>query len=64
MNAHDLTPFRTAGTLYLSAPEAVELVRRKGLADCLAGMASQIEEFQALARFQQSARVANHSKAA
>ncbi|MEZ5705944.1 MAG: ornithine cyclodeaminase [Burkholderiaceae bacterium] len=63
MNAHDLTPFRTAGTLYLSAPEAVELVRRKGLADCLAGMASQIEEdFKRWPDFNKSARVANHSK--
>ena len=52
-----------ASTLYLSAPEAVELVRRKGLAACLSGIADCItEDFLRWEQFDKSARVASHSQ--
>lgn len=60
---HDATPHHTSvSTLYLSAPEAVELIRRKGLAACLAGIAANItEDFLRWESFDKSARVASYS---
>lgn len=52
----------SVSTLYLSAPEAVELIRRKGLAACLAGIAANItEDFLRWESFDKSARVASYS---
>ena len=49
--------------LYLSAPDAVTLVRRLGLQHCIAGMAKNIRaDFLRWPDFDKSARVANHSK--
>ncbi|MBP6278128.1 MAG: ornithine cyclodeaminase, partial [Limnohabitans sp.] len=49
--------------LYLSAPDAVALVRRKGLKNCIAGIADNIRaDFLRWPDFDKSARVANHSK--
>jgi ornithine cyclodeaminase len=49
-------------TLYLSAPDMVRLVQRKGLPACIAGMAARIErDFLRWHEFQKSARVASHS---
>ncbi len=63
MKHHDLNQFIDHGTLYLSAPEAAELVRRKGLANCLAAIADNIDaDFQRWVDFDKSARVANHSQ--
>ncbi len=60
---HDATlPHASASTLYLSAPEAVELIRRKGLAACLSGIAANItEDFLRWESFDKSARVASYS---
>lgn len=58
-----LRQFRDAGTLYLSAPEAAELIRRLGLPHCLQHMAEHIRaDFLRWADFDKSARVAAHSK--
>ena len=63
MKHHDLKQFIDHGTLYLSAPEAAELVRRKGLANCLAAMAANIDaDFQRWGDFDKTARMANHSQ--
>ncbi len=49
--------------LYLSAPDAVALVRRLGLKQCIAGIAENIRaDFLRWPDFDKSARVANHSK--
>jgi ornithine cyclodeaminase len=49
--------------LYLSAPDAVTLVRRLGLQHCIAGMAQHIRaDFLRWSDFDKSARVANHSQ--
>ena len=49
--------------LYLSAPDAVTLVRRLGLQHCIAGMAKNIRaDFLRWPDFDKSARVANHSQ--
>jgi ornithine cyclodeaminase len=49
-------------TLYLSAPQMIRLVRRKGLSACIAGVAQQIErDFLRWHEFDKSARVASHS---
>ena len=49
--------------LYLSAPDAVELVRQQGLNACISGMASHIrQDFLRWTDFDKSARVANHSR--
>ena len=49
--------------LYLSAPDAVKLVRRLGLQHCIAGMAQHIRaDFLRWPDFDKSARVANHSQ--
>ncbi|WP_137894367.1 ornithine cyclodeaminase [Ramlibacter sp. 2FC] len=53
----------TVSTLFLSAPEMAELVRRKGLPNCLAGIADNIHhDFLRWQAFDKSARVANHSQ--
>jgi ornithine cyclodeaminase len=63
MKHHDLNQFIDHGTLYLSAPEAAELVRRKGLANCLSAIAANIDaDFQRWSDFDKTARVANHSQ--
>ena len=50
-------------TLYLSAPEMIRLVRRKGLSACIAGVADRIErEFLRWNEFDKSARTACHSE--
>jgi len=57
------TPLTTVHPLYLSAPDAVALVRRKGLKACMAGIADNIrEDFRRWHDFDKSARVANHSR--
>ena len=49
-------------TVYLSAPEMVRLIQRKGLSACIAGVADRIErEFLRWNEFDKSARVACHS---
>jgi ornithine cyclodeaminase len=49
--------------LYLSAPDAVTLVHRLGLQQCIAGIADHIRaDFLRWPDFDKSARVANHSK--
>ena len=49
-------------TLYLSAPEMIRLIRRKGISACIAGVAERIErEFLRWKEFDKSARVACHS---
>ena len=51
-----------ASTLFLSVPHAVELVRRKGLATCLRGIAPAIrDDFLRWPEFDKTARVAAHS---
>jgi ornithine cyclodeaminase len=58
-----LSSFRSHGTLFLSAPEMVELVKRKGVPYCLETLASYIEtDFARWPDFDTSARVANHSQ--
>lgn len=48
--------------LYLSAPDAVTLVRRKGLKNCIAGIAEHIRaDFLRWPDFDKTARVAHHS---
>ncbi|MDP2680683.1 MAG: ornithine cyclodeaminase [Rhodoferax sp.] len=50
-------------TLYLSAPEMVRLIRAKGVAACIAGIADNIRaDFLRWPDFDKSARVANHSE--
>ena len=49
-------------TRYLSVQDLVDLVRRKGLSACLAGVAARIEaEFLRWEQFEKSARLAFHS---
>ncbi len=49
-------------TVYLSAPEMVRLIQRKGVSACIAGVAERIErEFLRWNEFDKSARVACHS---
>lgn len=56
-------PLQTVHPLYLSAPDAVALVRRKGLKNCMAGIADNIRaDFLRWQDFDKSARVANHSR--
>lgn len=62
--AHHTTarPLDTVHPLYLSAPDAVALVRRKGLKACIAGIAHNIRaDFLRWHDFDKSARVAHHS---
>ena len=49
-------------TLYLSAPEMIRLVRRKGVSACIAGVAERIErDYRRWSEFDKSPRVASHS---
>ena len=49
-------------TLYISAPDAMELVRRLGIGPCLRGMADYVRaDFLRWPAFDKSARVASHS---
>ena len=51
-------------TLFISADTMVQLVRRKGLSACIAGMAECIEaDFRRWDDFEKSARLASHSAA-
>ena len=59
MPAH---PHRHPTTVYLSAPDMIRLVRRKGLSACISGVAARIErEFLRWNEFDKSARLACHS---
>jgi len=50
-------------TLYLSAPDMVRLVQRKGLTACITSVAARIErDFLRWHEFDKSARVASHSE--
>ncbi|HCE95105.1 MAG: ornithine cyclodeaminase [Burkholderiales bacterium GWA2_64_37] len=50
-------------TLYLSAPDVIELVQRKGVEACLRGIADYIQsDFLRWGAFDKSARVASHSR--
>lgn len=58
-----LASFCSHGTLFLSAPEMAELVKRKGVQYCIETIASYIEaDFTRWQDFDKSARMANHSK--
>ncbi|MBL8388992.1 MAG: ornithine cyclodeaminase [Hydrogenophaga sp.] len=58
----DLARFVEAGTLYLSAPDAAELVRRHGVTPCIEAIAANIRaDFLRWADFDKTARVAAHS---
>ncbi|MFP8778944.1 ornithine cyclodeaminase [Hydrogenophaga sp. RWCD_12] len=58
----DLARFVEAGTLYLGAPEAAELVRRHGVAGSIEAIAANIRaDFLRWADFDKTARVAAHS---
>lgn len=58
----DLARFVEAGTLYLSAPEAAELVRRHGVTASIEAIANNIRaDFGRWADFDKTARVAAHS---
>lgn len=59
---HTAKPANSITPLYLSAPDAVTLVRRKGLKNCIASIADNIrQDFLRWNEFDKSARVANHS---
>ncbi len=50
-------------TLYLSAPDVIELVQRKGVEACLRGIADYIQsDFLRWGAFDKSVRVASHSR--
>ena len=52
----------SVATLFLSAPEMVRLIQRKGLQQCLGGIADALRaDFLRWPEFDKSARVANHS---
>ena len=54
---------RRLNTQYLSAERVAEIVRRKGLANCIAGVASYIrQDFLRWNDFDKCARVASHSE--
>ncbi len=56
------TPISSPKTTYLSVPTVVEIIRRKGLENCLAGIAANIRsDFLRWKSFDKSARVASHS---
>lgn len=53
---------RSIATLFITAPEMVRLIQRKGMQQCLSGIADNIrEDFLRWPEFDKSARVANHS---
>ncbi len=57
------TPPRKADTTYLSVPTVIEIIRQKGLENCLSGMAAYIRsDFLRWNLFDKSARVASHSR--
>ena len=57
-----MPPSHLPPTLYLSAPDMIRLVQRKGLPVCIAGVAARIErDFLRWTEFDKSARVASHS---
>jgi ornithine cyclodeaminase len=57
-----LTPKPSVATLFLSAPDMVRLIQRKGLPECISGIADNIRaDFLRWPDFDKSARVANHS---
>ncbi|MDF1763884.1 MAG: hypothetical protein P1U57_10780, partial [Oleibacter sp.] len=50
-------------TQYLSAERAAEIITKKGIAECLSGLAEYIlQDFLRWQDFDKSARVANHSR--
>ena len=54
---------RRVNTQYLSAERVAEIINRKGVAECIAGVASYIEQdFLRWNDFDKCARVANHSE--
>jgi ornithine cyclodeaminase len=54
---------RSSTTVYLSAQHLIRLVRRKGLAACIAGVADRIEaDYLRWDEFDKSARMASHSR--
>ena len=56
------TPIGKAETIYLSVPTVIEIIRQKGLENCLSGMAANIRsDFLRWSLFDKSARVASHS---
>ena len=58
-----MAPKKTFSTLYLSAPDVIALVQRKGVAQCLQGIAEHIAaDFRRWPAFDKSARVASHSQ--
>jgi ornithine cyclodeaminase len=60
---HTFATHSATQPLYLSAPDAVTLVRRLGLKHCIAGIADHIRaDFLRWPDFDKSARVANHSQ--
>ncbi len=51
-------------TLFLSAPQVIQLVRRLGLSACIAGVAERIErDYLRWNDFDKTPRVASHSRA-
>lgn len=57
-----MTPPHHPQTLYISAPDAIELVRRLGIGPCLQGLADYVRaDFLRWNAFDKSARVASHS---
>lgn len=49
--------------LYLSVPDAAQLILAKGLKNCIAAIADNLrEDFMRWGDFDKSARVANHSR--
>ena len=57
-----MPPSHLPQTVYLSAPDMIRLVQRKGLPACIAGVAARIErDFLRWSDFDKSARVASHS---
>ena len=61
--SNHLRPASTVSTLYLSVPTVLEIIRKKGLANCLAGIAANIRsDFLRWHSFDKSARVANYSE--
>jgi ornithine cyclodeaminase len=57
-----MTNRRYPSTVYLSAPQMIRLVRRRGLSACIAGVAERIErDYLRWNQFDKTARVASHS---
>ena len=59
---HPHTQINKAETTYLSVPTVIEIVRQKGLENCLSGIAAYIHsDFLRWNLFDKSARIASHS---